>query len=214
MYSAVLMLAVTTGTDAIDHGRRGCHGCSGYAYSGCHGYVGGYGCHGYSSGCCGSGGYYRSGYYGYGSMPMYYSNGTYYSTGPYFYSSPMVQNTFPESRQSFYFDPNQQQQGARAMVRVLLPTGDAEVWFDNNPTQQRGTERMFVSPSIQAGSNYEYTVKARWNDNGQTVNQERHVRIQPGQPVTVDFRTGGNPGERLQNPKGTEPRPDEKKQRQ
>ena len=49
MYSLVLMMAVTTGSETAAFGRRhSCHGCSGGCYVSC----GGGGCHG-SSDCCG-----------------------------------------------------------------------------------------------------------------------------------------------------------------
>jgi len=52
MYSVVLMMAVTSGAEAPDFGRRGCNGCNGGCHGGyvsCHG--GGHGCFGGCSGC-------------------------------------------------------------------------------------------------------------------------------------------------------------------
>src|SRR5262245_53429459 len=96
MYSVVVLLALSGGSEAPDMGRgcRGggcsgcsgyvssCHGCMGYASGchgcrgggrrhGCHGCRGGGGCHGYSTachGCCGGAGpiMYRA-----GAGPMY-----------------------------------------------------------------------------------------------------------------------------------------------
>lgn len=183
MYTAVLMLAMTAGGDSMDHGRRNaCHRSSG-CYASCHG------------GC--SGGYYRSGYYG-----NYYS--PYATSGWYFNGSPnvIVQGPATDLRQSFYFDPNNQ---TGAMVHVLLPNPDAEVWFDNAPTQQRGFERMFMSPPLDPAGKYRYTIKTRWMENGTVVNRERNVDIVPGQPTTVDLRM--NQGEPLPNPKTSEPIP-------
>jgi uncharacterized protein (TIGR03000 family) len=198
MYSAVLMLALATGMDATEHGRRG---------GGCSGYGGGYG-------CCGGGYYgggYRTyygggGYYGpsYAYMPgstmpgSYYSNGFYGSTN-YYGPSVYTQNQAPEIRQSYYMNPSQN----FASVRVLLPNPEAEVWFDDAPTQQRGFERFYHSPPLDPSSNYRYTIKARWMENGQTVNQERRVDVRPGQAAFVDFRTKqqGGAGEQIDNPR-------------
>src|SRR5437763_1663660 len=119
MYSAVLMLAMTTGAEAADHGRRSCHGCNGcYSapvyYSSCSG------CHGrapvYYSTCCGGtyrAGYYSSNYY----QPQVYSSG-------YYYPSMAVLPT-TESRQSFYFDPSQP---PTTTMRILVPNTEAEIW--------------------------------------------------------------------------------------
>ena len=192
MYTAVLMLAMTTGADTPDFGRRGCNGCSANYSYGCHG-----GCHsGYSSGCCG-GGNYRSGYYSnYSYLPR-----TYYASG-YYYSNGVAQVPSVESRPSFYFDPNQP---SPAMIRILVPNPEAEIWFDNAPTSQRGMERMFSSPVLEPGK-YKYTIKARWMESGRPVEQERNVEVRPGgEPITVDFRV--NAPESLPNPKGSLPKP-------
>ena len=182
MYTAVLMLAMTTGTDAIDHGRGGCRGggCSG-CYSS---YNVGW------SGCCSSGGM-RMGYYG---------PGGYYLASGYSFPNGMAYSqingaTNGSVRESFYLAPGQQQTGAN--VRVIVPNPDAEIWFNNAPTQQRGFERLFASGPIEPG-NYAYTIKARWTENGQAVERTRTVQVQPGQPVTVDLRA--NQGENLQQP--------------
>jgi uncharacterized protein (TIGR03000 family) len=106
----------------------------------------------------------------------------------------MAQGATNDVRQSFYMDPGQKS----ALIRVLLPRGDAEVWFDGAPTQQRGMDRMFASPALEAG-NYRYTIKGRWTEEGRTVNRERTVEVRPGQPLTVDLRA--NPGEKLPAPK-------------
>jgi uncharacterized protein (TIGR03000 family) len=98
-------------------------------------------------------------------------------------------------RQSFYSRPG----GNGAMIRVMVPDPNAEIWFDSAPTKQRGTDRMFHSPPLDGNARYGYTIKARWMDNGRPVEQERRVEVQPGQSVMVDFRT--NPGEKLTSPK-------------
>jgi len=213
MYTAVLMMALATGADSIDFGRRG--GCSGYSgcyggggYGGCGGgYGGGYGgCGGgYGGGYGGCGGGYGGGGYstsnyggGYYGMPA----GGFYTSGGYYYApGTIVQNTPNYARDSFYMNPNT---ANTASVRVLVPNANAEVWFDGNATKQTGTERIFVSPSLAPDNRYIYTVKARWNDNGQTIDRERRVEFQPGQPVTVDFRN--NPSESVPLPKGNNPK--------
>jgi uncharacterized protein (TIGR03000 family) len=205
MYTAVLMLALTTGADAADHGGRrggGCNGgCYGGGYGGCYGggyggcYGGGYG-GGY--GCCGGGGYYGGGGYraGYGGV---YPGYAYMNTGGYYSPNVIVQGQGTEVRQSFYPSQN------TAMVQVLLPNPDAEVWFDGTATTQRGTDRFFQSPALQGEGRFQYTIKARWNRDGKSVEQERTVDVTPGRPVMVDFRAPS--GEQIGDPNRKNPNP-------
>jgi uncharacterized protein (TIGR03000 family) len=132
------------------------------------------------------GGYYYPGYYGYG----YDSAPGYYYGSPGYYADPVAQIPNTDVRRSFYGDPN------ASTLRVLVPNADAQVWFDDAPTRQRGMERVFTTPPLQQAGTY--TIKAQWTDNGRIVNQERQVQVQPGQPATVDFRT--NRGENLPAP--------------
>lgn len=200
MYTAVLMLAMATSADTVDHGRRG-GGCNG-GYGGCSGYYGGCyggGCYGggyYGGGCCGGGGGYYRGYYNPGGYA--YMNGGYYAPG-YAYTNGGYQST--DVRQSFYSGPNQN----TAMVQVILPNPDAEVWFDNAPTTQRGMDRFFQSPPLEGQGNYQYTIKAKWNQDGKAVEQERRVDLTPGRPVMVDFRAPQ--GERISDPNRQNPLP-------
>ena len=200
MYTAVLVLALATGSDSIDHGGRrgGCNGggyCSGYGG----GYCGGGGYYGGGGYCCSGGGVYRSGYYNpgmyYGSsypMPMYYNSGAIVQNGGVY-----------DSRQSFYFDPNTNggiQNSARVMV--VVPNPEAEIWFDGNATQQRGFERFFESSTpLDPNSRYQYSVKARWLQDGKAVERQQTVDVRAGQPATVDFRAQGSTGERVPLPR-------------
>jgi uncharacterized protein (TIGR03000 family) len=154
---------------------------------------------GVGSGYYGGGGYYGRGYYGggygrgyygrgYGGYyPGYYGNyyGNAYAPGvsyssPIYSVNPIVQVPTPDYRQSFYTDPNS------ATLTVLVPNPATQVWFDGTSTTQRGMERIFHTPSLQQAGTY--TIKARWTNNGQTVDRERIVQVQPGQAVVVDFR--------------------------
>ncbi len=75
----------------------------------------------------------------------------------------------------------------RAHVEVMLPSSDAQVLFNGSLTRQTGTEREFVSPSLTPGQTYHYTVEARWDEGGRTVDQTRTVTVTAGQSATVDF---------------------------
>ena len=73
-------------------------------------------------------------------------------------------------------------------ITVLVPA-DAEIFFDGDPTMQKGAERHFVSPPLPAGKKYHYNVLARWKEGAKTVEQTRRVEVTGGAAVRVDFLT-------------------------
>lgn len=195
---AVTLFAATNDAFAQRRGGGGGRGSGG----GRGGYSGrGYGGGGYGGGGYGYGGLgYGYGGYGYGGLGYYSSpnyGGGYYSDPGYTYASPdyyagaVTQAPSTDVRQSFYADPNS------AAITVAVPNGDAQVWFDDRPTSQRGMERLFQTSALQQAGTY--TIKARWTENGRTVDQQRQVQVQPGQSAMVDFRV--NPSERVPSPK-------------
>ena len=126
----------------------------------------------------GYGPYYRG--YGYGYAPSYYDGTPGYS----YYSSPMPLVPRTQIRQSYYPAPVQD----FVNMTVLVPAADAQMWFENKLTTQRGLERLFESPPLTPNHSYTYTIKARWTESGKAVDQERRVNVQAGQNITVDFR--------------------------
>lgn len=149
----------------------GGRGYSPYGGNG-YGYAPNYGGYGYGFG---NGGYYR----GYDYAPYYQSYGYRNAPGNYDYSE-------PTTRQSLYYVPETAPQ--YAALTIVVPTADAQVWFGDTAMAQRGTVRVFHSPSLETGKRFVYTIKARWMEQGQTVERDRHVDVQAGQRVTVDFR--------------------------
>jgi uncharacterized protein (TIGR03000 family) len=139
----------------------------------------------------GRGGYYSGpGYYGGRAYSPYYGGFGLGIAPSYYYAEPAYVAPI-QIRQSYYPAPAAQQS---ATMTVLVPAAGAQVWFDGNATSQQGTERVFVSPALESGHNFTYTIRARWTENGQTVNRERQIRVQAGQSVTIDFRTSASEG--------------------
>lgn len=155
---------------------------------------------------------YYGGSYAYGT-PTYtggvtYAYGTPTYTGGTLYS-PSSYATMPQNYVSFY--PPNFPQGSptvgsttsndQALIEVRCPP-DAEILFDGEETRQRGTDRrLFTSPPLEPGKRYHYDVEARWNQDGRTVKKTHTVPVRAGQPVTVDFLSGGSDrdGERRQD---------------
>lgn len=178
--AALSLLASGTSVTAHWNTGYGWYG-AGYHYGYRPYYYGGYG-YGY-------GGY----GYGYGYCPSYY----YRAYAPYYYSYPMpiysyvapvtfaAQAPAATVRQSFYTSP----ETGTASMTVRLSDPEAQVWFENQLMTQRGLERLFYASSLTPGMRYTYTVRARWTENGRTMDQQRLVDIEPGRTVTIDFRS-------------------------
>jgi uncharacterized protein (TIGR03000 family) len=132
------------------------------------------------------GGYYP-GIFG-GSYPWYdsytYPSYSYYYAPPTQYYSPPTQYYPPPTQ---YYDPPAQAVADYANVRVILPDPQARVWFDGSLTSQTGTDRLYHTPSLTAGSTYSYQIRASWTQGGREVSQERTVSVTPGQTTLVDF---------------------------
>jgi uncharacterized protein (TIGR03000 family) len=192
---AALTLTVTAGDVFAQRRGGGSRGNGGYrgnsvyrgngGYRGYDGYRNGNGTAFYFGGL----GLYGGNLYGRGSYGAPYV----YDSNYYYDADPIVQVPATEIRQSFYSEPANNQQIATMVV--LVPRTDAKVWVDGAATNQQGMERSFNSPPLQPG-NYVYTIRARWLENGQAVERDRRVNVQPGQSVTVNFRVDS--GEFLQ----------------
>ena len=77
----------------------------------------------------------------------------------------------------------------KALLIVQLPSADASLKIGGYVSNQRGHERLLFSPALVPGFTYWYEVEASWLENGQQKKVVRQVSLQPGQAITVDFRT-------------------------
>jgi uncharacterized protein (TIGR03000 family) len=156
------------------------------------------------------GGYGWSGPYGGATFGGYFElmPGTTYpfNTQPYTYTSPIVGGNVVSSQSAY--PPDGRNQGTidrtRALIDVHVPP-NAQVFFDNSPTQQRGSERRFMTPPLDPNSKYTYNVEARWTDqDGQEQRENRTVRLTPGETTDVNFtapQNTQNPNESRQQPR-------------
>jgi uncharacterized protein (TIGR03000 family) len=135
--------------------------------------------------------------YQYPQYPQYGSNYWWSTPGGSTFTYSMPQTTgdgyaqaAPQSSMttSFYAGPPATVDNDKLLLTVRMPSSDAQLWIDGKPTEQRGFERNFVSPSLDPGT-YKYSLKATWNENGREVTREKQVRFQPGRQMTVAFNT-------------------------
>jgi len=109
-------------------------------------------------------------------------------------------------QQASGFGQQQFNDGTRAVIRVHVRP-DAQVMFEDSPTQQMGPERVFITPALEGKGNYSYKITARWRDqNGKEVSRVQTARFSAGKTVDVDFMNGQNQNQQNVRPgtSGTE----------
>jgi uncharacterized protein (TIGR03000 family) len=193
-------------------GYGGCHG-SGWGYGGCRG--GGGGCHGAvaSSGCygCNGGGHgffgghgFCGGLFGnkwggggchgcYGGAPYYTGCGGYavpvapvgpaaggrvvgYAGAPNL--STVLATGVPEAVATLPAN--------RAQVVVRVPA-DAKLFADGQATQLTGPERVFLTPDLSTGRDFQYTLKVEYSANGETKSDTKQVAVRAGHRTVIEF---------------------------
>jgi uncharacterized protein (TIGR03000 family) len=73
-------------------------------------------------------------------------------------------------------------ESAAATIVVALPA-EAKLTIDDNATTSTSERRVFVSPTLEAGQEYYYTLKAEFN--GQTKTER--VTVRAGEEVKVNI---------------------------
>src|SRR5712692_2734784 len=81
------------------------------------------------------------------------------------------------------------QDPSTALIEVHPPVADATIWIEGRKATQKGDTVRFLSPSLPAGLEFVYTLRARWTEGGKDREAERRVMVRAGATVDVDFRT-------------------------
>jgi uncharacterized protein (TIGR03000 family) len=115
----------------------------------------------------------------YYSGPMYYGSTTY--QGGYVYGRPFEDGGYYEGNGT----------DAPATILVRLPS-DARLTVDGTATRSTDSVRTFVSPPLQAGKDYQYTLRAEVTRDGKTVERTRDVNVRAGQTSEVNFDFAGS----------------------
>ncbi len=79
-----------------------------------------------------------------------------------------------------------QEKDARAILSVQVPAS-AEVWLDDVRMTQTGALRLYRTPPLPRGEEYEYEVHARWLAGSQVVDATRHIKVHAGGKAELDF---------------------------
>jgi uncharacterized protein (TIGR03000 family) len=98
-----------------------------------------------------------------------------YTEGPgFFYSTAVPPASAPE------------EQVAYLHIRVMPP--HAEISIEGSKTAQIGSSRLYVSPPLNQGENYTYTIHVSWKENGREVTRDRKVPVRAGDRLSIVFR--------------------------
>ena len=85
-----------------------------------------------------------------------------------------------------------------ARLKVYLPAA-AILHVDGALTQATGEIRNFVSPALQPGRKFVYTLRATWKEAGKEIQRERTVRVEANQETVVDFRMADAPDAKMRD---------------
>ena len=69
---------------------------------------------------------------------------------------------------------------------VSLPA-DAKLSIDGHVTTSVAAERTFVSPALEAGKDYQYTLTAEIVRDGKNVTETKTIVVRAGETTTVNF---------------------------
>ncbi len=85
--------------------------------------------------------------------------------------------------------PAKEAKKAKSKLKITVPMEDAELTIMGKPTGQTGkVERVFETPDLEAGSNYEYDFSVTWKPNNYTtITREKTVKFDAGAEVAVDL---------------------------
>ena len=124
--------------------------------------------------------------------PSYYP-GPVAPSGVYAYAAPSADyynsafTNAPVSSANYAYGAYSPSQENVARIRLVVPA-DAQVWFGNEATRQRGATRYFESPPLAPGHQYVYDVKVQWRDqDGREVTRTRQVDVSANANVSADF---------------------------
>jgi uncharacterized protein (TIGR03000 family) len=184
MYSVVLATLITAGsaTPAWGHGCHGCHGC----WGGCHGCWGG--CHGCWGGCYGYAAALPA--YGYTVLPTYgyaaLSSGNVINSKANEGGNEGGTNTAYSYGGDGLGRTSQKASPRQATVVVHLPA-EAKLYVDGKSANLTSKTRSFVTPELQKGQDYYYTVKAEVRRDGVTREHSQRVFVRAGTVAHVDL---------------------------
>jgi uncharacterized protein (TIGR03000 family) len=130
----------------------------------------------------------------YYSSPSYYAYDypTYYAYPSYAYPSTAYSDSY--SRPSAYYDALASAAPTsptispyRAKLELMVPDSNAQIIVEGQRMDGLGSRRFFVSPDLDPGKNYSYTITMRSNNAGRPEEDTREVMVSAGMLKRIDF---------------------------
>jgi uncharacterized protein (TIGR03000 family) len=75
----------------------------------------------------------------------------------------------------------------RATIAVNLPEG-AKLTFDDAATVSTGSDRLFITPPLERGKDFHYTLEAKLTRDGKTETTSEQITVRAGEQTRVDMR--------------------------
>jgi uncharacterized protein (TIGR03000 family) len=120
--------------------------------------------------------------------PTYKRVVDFFSKAPEQKATPASSQATPEPTSKKAASPDTEAEGEadRAKLSVQVPA-NAEVWLEGRLSRQTGPSRLFRTPPLEQGTEYDYEIRARWLAENQIVDTTRRVKIRAGGNTRVDF---------------------------
>jgi uncharacterized protein (TIGR03000 family) len=92
-----------------------------------------------------------------------------------------------------------------ARLDIRLPE-KAHLWVEGQDKGTPGASYLLISPPLEVGFTYTYSLRAQWQERGSEVTRTRAVKIRAGESVQVDLATAGPDETTIRTPGSTGPR--------
>jgi uncharacterized protein (TIGR03000 family) len=77
----------------------------------------------------------------------------------------------------------------QATIVVTLPE-DARLTFDGEATVSTGSRRLFITPPLERGKNFHYTLEAKVMRHGKTATSRKQITVLAGEETRVGLLLG------------------------
>ena len=77
----------------------------------------------------------------------------------------------------------------RAIIVVTLPE-DARLTFDGKATVSTGSRRLFITPPLNGGRDFHYTLEAKVMRNGKAETSSKQITVRAGEETRVGLLLG------------------------
>ncbi len=78
-------------------------------------------------------------------------------------------------------------EGAAPATLIVSVPAEAKLSIDGEATTSTATQRVFVSPALNFGREYHYTLKAEFQKDGKKVSLSKEVAVKAGEETRVSF---------------------------